>query len=399
MPWLAGTAFLHSVMIQEKKEMLKTWNMVLIILTFTLCIFGTFLTRSGVLSSVHAFGETGVGVYFISFIILCLGGSIILLINRKNLLKNQNEMESMISKESMFLFNNFIFISILFVTFWGTMFPVFSELFTGTKLTVGQAYFNKANVPLGILLLILMAICPLISWGRTSIQNFNNNFLMPVIVSSISLIVFYIMGVRKIFAIIPSVFVVFVLMAIVMEFYRGTVVRHKNTGKNYFVSFFAMIWSNKRRYGGYTVHIGIVMMFIGMIGIGAYSLQKDVENVAIGKIMEVGKYKLTFDDLRTEQYPNKQIVYAVLTVYENNKPIYVLKPEKGFFPNHEQPTTEVAIASTLIDDLYVILRGYNVNTGRATFTIYLNPLVIWMWLGGIAVFFGTTIAIWPNRKK
>ncbi|MDD5771850.1 MAG: heme lyase CcmF/NrfE family subunit [bacterium] len=399
MPWLVGTAFIHSAMIQEKKEMLKTWNMVLIILTFILCVFGTFLTRSGVLSSVHAFGETGVGPYFISFISLCLAGSLLLLIIRRKYLKNQNEMESMISKENMFLFNNFILFSIFFVTFWGTMFPVFSELFTGVKLTVGQSYFNKANVPLGTLLLILMAVCPLISWGKTSPQNFKKNFLLPVIISGISLVVFYILGNRKIIALIPSIFVVFVIMAIIVEFYRGTIIRHQNTGKNYFTSFFALIWSNKRRYGGYIVHIGIVMMFVGMIGIGAYSIEKDVENIKIGSTIEIGKYKLTYDDLQAVEHPDKQSVYAVLTVYKNNKSIYKLRPEKGFFPNHEQPTTEVAIATTLLDDLYVILNGYNANTGNATFRVLINPLVVWMWLGGIVIFIGTTIAFCPNRKK
>ncbi|MEW6088467.1 MAG: heme lyase CcmF/NrfE family subunit [bacterium] len=399
MPWLVGTAFLHSAMIQEKKEMLKIWNMALIILTFTLCIFGTFLTRSGVLSSVHAFGETGVGPYFISFIVLCLLGPFLLLIIRKNYLKNQNEMESMISKESMFLFNNFVLVGIFFVTFWGTMFPVFSELITGSKLTLGISYFNKVNVPLGIILLILMAICPLISWGKTSLQNFKKNFIFPIIVSGVLTVIFYAMGVRKIIALIPAAFIVFVIMAIFMELFRGTVVRKENTGRNYFISFFTLIWKNKRRYGGYIVHIGIVMMYVGMTGIGAYSLEKDTKGIKPGETFEIGRYKLLYEDIKYLPSNTKEIVYAQLKVYKNNKPLYRLRPEKNFFPNSEQPSTEVSIASTLLEDLYVILGGYNLNSGVASFKVLVNPLVIWMWLGGIVIFIGTVIAFWPNGKK
>ncbi|MFH1287784.1 MAG: cytochrome c-type biogenesis CcmF C-terminal domain-containing protein [bacterium] len=398
MPWLVGTAFLHSAIIYERKGMLKAWNLILIILTFILCVFGTFLTRSGVLSSVHAFGETGVGPYFIGFISVCLTGSFLLLIIRKNHLKSVNEMESMVSKEGMFLFNTFVLVSIFFVTFFGTMFPVFSEIFTGTQLTVGQSYFNKVSIPLGIILLILMAVCPLIPWGKASPRNFKKNFSLPVIVSGISSVVFYIMGIRKIIALIPFTFIVFVIMTIFMEFYKGTTARRRNTGKNYFTSFFTLIWKNKRKYGGYIVHIGIVLMYIGMTGIGAYSIEKD-KTLRLGESFEIGKYKLVYDDFQNIPSDTKEVYRALLTIYKDNKPLFRMRPEKNFYPNHEQPTTEVAIASNLSEDLYIILGGYNPDTGTASFKVFINPLVIWMWLGGIVIFIGTAIAFWPDKKS
>lgn len=390
MPWLVGTAFLHSAIISEKKEMLKTWNLVLIILTFTLCIFGTFLTRSGVLSSVHAFGETGVGKYFIGFIAVCLTGSFLLLIIRRSYLKSQNSLKSIVSNESLILFNNFILVAIFFVTFFGTMFPVFSEIFTGTQLTVSQSYFNKVSIPLGLILLGLMAVCPLISSVK--------KILLPGIVSSISLVVFYIIGVRKIAAIISFTFIVFVVMTTIAEFYNGMSVRHRNSGENFFRAFFTMLWRNKRRYGGYIVHIGIVLMYIGMTGIGAYSIEEN-KTLRLGETLEIGRYKLVYDDFQSIHSDVKEVYCALLTVYKNDKPLFRMRPEKNFYPNYEQPTTEVAIASNLLEDLYVILGSYNPDSGTANFKVFVNPLVIWMWLGGIVIFVGTAIAFWPDKRQ
>ena len=265
MPWLTGTALLHSIIIQEKKDMLKVWNMALIIITFTLCIFGTFLTRSGVMSSVHSFTASSLGPIFLGFVFLILVVSFLLLFNRKSFLQSEKRIESFTSRESGFLFNNVVFIVMCFAVFWGTIFPVISEAVRGTKITVGAPFFNQVNIPIGLVLLLLTGVGPLLVWRRTSNQSFIRNFTTPIVMGLVSALVLYIFNIRG-YVLISFSLSAFVLTTIGFEFFRGIRSRMTSQKENPIIAFWRLIRKNRSRYGGYIVHIGIVLMFVGFTG-------------------------------------------------------------------------------------------------------------------------------------
>ncbi|MBI4649709.1 heme lyase CcmF/NrfE family subunit [Candidatus Desantisbacteria bacterium] len=395
-PWLSASALLHSVMMQERRGMMKIWNMILAMITFNLCIFGTFITRTGFISSVHSFGQSKLGPFFIIFMLFVLIGFMILVIWRKNKLKSENEIESFLSKESMFLFATIILVCICFATLWGTAFPLVSELIKGIKITVGQEFFNRVTIPQFLLLFTFMGICPLIAWRKASKLNLQKNFIIPVILFIITAVVLFIFKIYLIYAVLAFSLCVFVLSVITTEFYRGTIAYASATGKNYFSSFFAIIKKNKRRYGGYIVHIGIVLIFFGVTGSSAFVTEKEVP-LKPGMSEALGHYVLRYDDLTYENTPHKEIVAAKISVFKDGKPYKILYPEKNFYRNREQPATEVAIMSTITHDLYVILGGYE-RDKSASFKFLINPLVIWMWIGTIVVSIGCIIALWPDKK-
>ena len=312
MPWLVGTAYLHSVMVQEKKDMLKVWNMFLIVLTFILTIFGTFITRSGLINSVHAFDETTLGYYFIGFLCITILFSGFLILDRLHMLKSKNELDSLISRESSFLLNNLILVGIAFATFWGTILPVISEAVRGVKITVGAPFYNQVNIPFGLLLLFLTGICPLIAWRKASIRNLRKNFLKPFIISILGgAILFPFTGMRINMAWISFILCIFVITTIILEFYKGTIVRKEMTGENILRSLFMLISKNKRRYGGYIIHIGVVLMFIGITG--SYfttEVEKRSEERRVGKSVDLGgrriikqkkKTKIRYVDVNVKQ--------------------------------------------------------------------------------------------------
>ncbi len=403
MPWLAGTALLHSVMIQEKKDMLKVWNMVLIIITFTLCIFGTFLTRSGVMSSVHSFTASSLGPIFLGFVFFILVVSFGLMSRRMQLLRSKKRIESFSSRESGFLFNNVVFIVMCFAVLWGTLFPVISEAVRGTKITVGAPFFNQINIPIGLVLLCLTGIGPLLVWRKTSKQSFIRNFTTPVIVGLVMALVLYIINIRG-YVLISFSLSVFVLTTISLEFARGIRSRITVHKENPLTAFWRLLRKNRSRYGGYIVHVGIVFMFIGFTGHAfdsekEFGLKKDETNHLSG-------YTFVLQNIREEERPNHYAWIADLHVSDaSGKEIVMLHPEKRIYfhrnpdPERRQPHSELDIYSTMKQDIYSIFNSVDLENGVAYLKIMINPLVNWVWFGGFIFVLGTLVALWPPKKE
>lgn len=396
MPFLVGTAFLHSSMLQRRRGMLKVWNMVLIIIAFNLTIFGTFLTRSGILS-VHTFPDIGMGPFFLSFIGIALLGSLGLLFYRWEKLKAESEIDSLVSKESAYLINNFLFVGAAVVVFVGTIFPSLSEAARGVKVTVGASFFNHAVGPIFLAVMFLMGICPLIAWRRASIGNLVRNFLYPLVIAVIVGIVLFFLGVRQWYALAAFFLCMFVISATLSDWGRGVRARHRMRAENYVKSFFGLIWSNRPRYGGYIVHISILFIALGVAGSSFYSIEKEAALMP-GETMTIGNYTLKYEGMTESSTASKLIATATLSAYNGGKFIGAMTPEKYFHQSYEQPVTEVAIRSTPVEDLYVILGGWS-EDGSATFKVLVNPLVIWIWVGGALLLLGGVIALSPRARE
>jgi cytochrome c-type biogenesis protein CcmF len=395
LPWLVATAYLHSVMIQEKRGMLKVWNIVLITLTFLLTIFGTFITRSGIISSVHTFGQSSIGWIFLAFLGIVIIVSFNLLMNRLPQLRSRNELDSFLSRESSFLYNNLIFVGIAFATLWGTIFPVISEAVRGVKITVGPPFFNKVNTPFGLALLALTGLCPLFAWRKTSLKNLRGNFLTPFVLSAIGCVLFYLLGLRHAYPLISFTLALFVFTSIFLEFSKGASVRKKTAGEGILKALWTVVNRNKRRYGGYIVHIGIVLVFVGITG-SAFKVDTQA-TVEKGESFNIKNYTLRYDSLSRYPTASKEVVAASLSMFNSGSKIAVLTPEKNLHRGHDQPASEVAIYSTLKEDVYAVLAGYEGDT--ATFKVLVTPLVIWLWIGGVVMALGTIFAILPDHGR
>jgi len=398
MPWLIGTAFLHSVMVQEKKGMLKVWNMVLIILTFIMSIFGTLLTRSGMVQSVHAFAQSPVGGYFRAFIIVALSGALYLLFDRLPYLKSENQMESIVSRESSFMFNNLILLAACFAVFWGTMFPIISEAATGSKITVGPPFFNKVNVPIAIFLMFLTGVGPLLAWRRASTNSLKRNFLSPAVIALASGVALYFRGVQHFYAWLSIVMSIFVTLTIIREFYKGAAARSSGTGETFLEAVVNLTLRNTRRYGGYIVHFGFVLLFIGWAG-QAFTTDAEGE-MGIGDTLSIREYTLRVDKLGIEDTPNYASDKATMSLFEYGKKVANLYPEKRLYKagQEKQPTTEVSIYSSAKNDVYVVFQGGTGDGKKAIIQVFYNPLTMWVWIGGIVLVAGTLIALLPNKK-
>ncbi|MBI4289564.1 MAG: heme lyase CcmF/NrfE family subunit [Chloroflexi bacterium] len=398
MPWLAATAFLHSVMIQKRRGMLKIWNIVLIIITFNLSIFGTFLTRSGVLSSVHSFGQSALGPFFIAFLAVGLLGSLGLLYSRRNYLKSEDELDSLISRESSFLFNNLILVGATFATFLGVIFPLISEATRGVKITVGPPFYNQVNGPIFMFLLLLMGICPLIGWRRASRANLLRNFLYPSIAGVVVAVAMIAVGLRQTWSVIAISTSAFVLSTILLEWFRGVRARRHTRQENYFHAFIRLVLSNRPRYGGYIVHLGIIILAFSIAGTMGYNTSKEV-SIKPGESLSIGKYTLRYDSMSQYKTARKDVVVANLTVFNAGERIGTMSPEKFTPIYYNQDVTEVAIRSNLEEDLYVILMGWDRIGGVTAFKVIINPLMAWMWIGSIVLVGGGIFALWPERGR
>jgi cytochrome c-type biogenesis protein CcmF len=398
LPWLTGTAFLHSAMTQERKGMLKRWNFSLVMLTFMLTIFGTFLTRSGLLWSIHAFANGPIGAYFLAFIGMIIVGSLGLMIFRWPVLKAEAKFETAVSKETSFLLNNLLLVGSAFTVFWGTVYPIVSEAVTGKKLMVGAPYFNQVNVPIFIALVILMGICPVIAWKKSSLKSIRDNLLFPIMISLLSTLALYAAGMREWLAILALASAIFVLVTLFLEFFNGVRARVKITGENPFRSFRMLFVKNRRRYGGYIVHLAIIIMVIGLTGAGSYSVD-EMHSLKSGEKIEVGKFTLTYRGMGQETLPGRQTTYSELLVKEEGKELGVIRPEKVYYTNGAQPMTEVAVLSSLTEDLYVIPSGWDEETGTAVIQVKIFPLISWVWFGGYVLIFGTMISLWPKKPR
>jgi cytochrome c-type biogenesis protein CcmF len=398
MPWLIATAFLHSVMVQEKKGMLKVWNIVLVTLTYIMSLVGTWLTRSGVVSSVHAFANSPIGQYFLAFIVIGLSAALYLLIDRLPYLKSESEMESLVSRESSFLFNNLILLASCFAVFWGTMFPVLSEAVVGEKVTVGPPFFNRVNVPIAIFLMFLTGVGPLLAWRKASTNSLKRNFLWPAVLALLAGVVLYGVGVRHFYAWLSLVMSTFVGVTIVREFYKGARARSHGTGENFLQSVVNLTLGNTRRYGGYVIHFGFVLLFVGWAG-QAFKVELPGLEAGIGETFTLNQYVFRVDDLTVQDTPNYVAQRASVSVFENGTRVAVMHPERRAYKAGEQQTTsEVSMRSTAREDIYLVFQGGNLDGSKAMFLLYLNPLVAWVWIGGVVLGIGTMIALLPNKK-
>jgi len=398
MPWLTGTAFLHSVIVQERKNMLKVWNVILILATYALSIFGTFLTRSGIVSSVHAFAQSSIGYYFLVFLIAMGLFSIYLVVTRLQFLKSENELDSYASREASFLFNNLILLAACFAVFWGTLFPVISEMIQGEQITVGAPFFNKINVPIGLFLLFLTGVGPLLAWRKTSFESMKRIFLWPTLVGVIAAGVVLATVSRSLYPVMSFALAAFVTVTIISEFGRAARARMRNTGENLLLALGRLTTINKRRYGGYIVHFAIVLIFIGFTG-QAFTTEGWGE-VDKGDKFTVGGYEFVCNDLKDISDPNWDGLMADMSVFDKNgKEVAHLKPEKRFYHASEQTTSEVRIETSPKEDIYVVLGGINQDTNKAIIQVWLNPLVWWVWMGSLLMVVGTVFTILPNRKE
>lgn len=396
-PWLTGTAYLHSIMIQEKRGMLKVWNLVLIMLTFLLSILGTFITRSGVIQSVHAFGVSSMGPLFLAYIAAVLVVFSYLLYLRIDQLKEENRLDSLWSREATFLLNNLILLGAAVATLWGTIFPMISEIIAGKQITVAAPFFNQINGPIFLALILLMGVCTLIGWRRASPEHLKRNFIPPFLVSVVTTVLLVVLGVRDVYGLVAFAASSFVLTTVLLEFYRGTRARMRMYHENAAVAHVQLVNKNRRRYGGYIVHIGVILAAIGIVGSTFFQTELQ-KNVLPGETVALGQYALQFQKLKMAQEHNAQVISADLVVYENGAQVDTMRPIKAYYPAADQMTTEVAVRTTLREDLYVILAGWN-DDGSATLKVIINPLVVWLWIGFIVFIFGTLIAMLPDPRQ
>ena len=404
LPWLTMTAFLHSVMIQEKRGMLKRWNLGLVVASFLLSIFGTFITRSGVIASVHSFTQSNIGYFFVGFLVLAGVVSFALLYLRWPELEPEGQLDSLASREAAFLFNNLILVGIAFSVLWGTLFPILSEAVRGTKITVGPPFFNQVNIPLGLALLALTGIGPLIAWRQTSTTNLARQFTYPLSVGLVVAVILVGFGMRDGYAIMALGLAGFVAGTITQEFYRGVRARQRIHGEGAGTALLHLVERNRRRYGGYIVHTAILVYFVAFAGM-AFSVTKEA-TLRVGEQVDIRSpygYTYRLKHLGVSQYDalNRRVSAATLEVFQDGKRIGVISSEKrqhvdSFGKPTFQPSTEVGIRSGLREDLYVVYAGSVDATERSTFRVTVNPLVWWVWAGGFLLVIGGLITMWPT---
>jgi cytochrome c-type biogenesis protein CcmF len=396
MPWFVGAAFVHSIMIQEKRGMLKMWNIALVTAAFSLTILGTFVTRSGIIESVHAFASTDIGFIFLGFLAVVIGSAVALAWWRSDLLKSENRLESYASRESAFLFNNLLLIGIGFAIWWGTFFPFISEAVTGERISVGPPFFNQVNGPLSIVLLLLVGIGPMIAWRKASRRNLQRNFRMPLAVLLVAGVAAVALGLRQWYAVSVVAFGAFVVATIVQELWRGTRARMRSKGVGPGRALFGLIGRNRRRYGGYIVHLGVVLVFAGVAGV-LFVTEKAVR-MRPGDEVDIGPFTVLYRGTDVEGGPNYTATVANLTIRDGDGEPRRMRPERRFYPTaQEQVTTEVAIWSRPFEDFYAILESYQPGSDAVDVTLLVNPMVLWIWIGGGVMVFGTLIALSTPR--
>jgi cytochrome c-type biogenesis protein CcmF len=396
MPWLTGTAFLHSVMIQERRRMLRLWNISLVILTFGLTLFGTFLTRSGVIASVHAFTQGSIGILFLSFLALVLLTALGLVAWRWEALRSEGELDSIVSRESAFLLNNVFLVAAAFTVFFGTVFPLLSEAVRGVKVSVGAPFFNQVNVPLFLSLVFLMGVGPLIAWRRASFESLKRNFLWPVALGIVAAAAAFALGVRSLLAALTFATTVFVAVTIAVDFTRATRARLR-VGESLLPAMGGLLLRHNRRYGGFVVHLGILIIALGVMGSHAWSVQTET-TLHRGESAELAGYRFRFDGLTAVEESNNFKVIGAFTV-SNGRVLGVLRPAKKFYPQEQAPIAYVDYRLGLREDLYLVLGDFARDGSQATIKLQVNRLVSWIWIGGLVLTLGALLAILPERHR
>jgi cytochrome c-type biogenesis protein CcmF len=397
MPWLTATAFLHSVMIQERRRILKLWNLTLIILTFSLTLFGTFLTRSGIIGSVHAFSQGSVGQFFLGFLALVVLGAFSMLAWRLDRLRAQGELDSILSRESAFLLNNLFLVAAAFTVFFGTVFPLLSEAVQGTKVSVGAPFFNLVNIPIFLALIFLMGVGPLIAWRRASAENLRRNFLRPVLIGIAGAAVCWALGIGNALVLLCLTLVVFVAATIALDFARAARTRRR-TGDGWLDATWGLALRQNRRYGGFVVHLGILVIALGVAGSQAWSTQTEA-TLNRGESLNLAGYTIRFDGLEAAEESNHFKVIGTFTVSDRKGPFTVLTPAKKFYPQEQTPIAAVDYRLGFLEDLYLVLGEFARDGSHATIKIQVNRMVSWLWIGGLLLTLGTALAIVPERRR
>ena len=406
LPWLTGTAFLHSIMIQEKRGMLRKWNVTLVVTTFLLSILGTFITRSGIIESVHAFAQSPVGNWFLGFLIVATSLTAYLVSTRLKDLQANAELESMVSREAAFLYNNLALVGICFATLWGTLFPILSEAVKGEKITVGPPFFNAVNGPLGLLLLALTGIGPLIAWRRASLSNLRRQFTWPVTAGLVALAVLLSLGMRNFYALVSYTLAGFVFGTIGQEFIKGVGARHRMYSEGFFIAFMRLIARNRRRYGGYIVHFGVVVIFCAFAGL---MFKKDLAaTVKMGETIKATdsyghQWAFTSQGISRFEQLNRSVLAVTFNVTRDGKRMGLLSSEKRQYVDSRgeksfEASTEVGLLESPAQDVYMVFTGA-VDNETAAVHINFNPLVWWVWFGGIMMAFGGLIVMWPQAQR
>lgn len=399
MPWLGLTAFIHSIMVQKRRGMFRMWNIALINISFALGAFGIFINRGGPVPSVHSFGASSLGWIFLTFLIVTTIASFGLFSYRLKVLRSTSSLESSLSREAAFLVNNLLLLGVAFVTMWGVVFPLISELFTGRTITVGEPFYNQVNGPLLLALIFLMGVGPLLPWRNATWGSVRRALLIPVTITlgitAIAALVFQI--------VVPVVIIgtsvsTLVAVTVLQEWFRGTVARHRSTHSSYPVAFLQLIASNRPRYGGYIVHLAIVMLAFGIIGSSFYNIERDVF-LAIGERAEVGKYTVEFTGIRTQNFPDRTERIADLSISRGGDNLGTIGAWQGVYPAFSMLSTRAGIRSTPQEDLYVIFSEIQADGETAAFRLLVNPMVWWMWVAGPFVILGTVVALWPARRR
>lgn len=400
MPWLTGTAYLHSMVMQDKRGLFKHWNVALIILTFCLVIFGTFLTRSGLFSSVHAFSESEIGPAFFIFIAVMFVVSLGLLLYRWSSLSSGYQIKSFFSRESAFLYNNLLFIAIFAICLLGVIFPILSELFTGQQVTVGPQFYESAAGPLFALLLLLMGMVPLTAWSTSSARNLGNTVWKPALVSLVFPIAAVILGAQKWVAVIAIWLAALVICVTLYDYVRSIRLRAANQHESFSKAFVTITSRNRRRYGGYIIHLGVALMGLGIIGIEFFQTQTQ-SMLKQGEKLELSGYTLTYNDLQITDTPDgRNVAKAEISIARDGRELKIVHPRIDYYYDSDQAVTIPGLRTTLADDLYIILVDWEpVTSEGATFKAFRNPLMNWFWIGSIVAVLGTLLALWPSRGR
>jgi cytochrome c-type biogenesis protein CcmF len=397
LPWLTATAFLHSTMVQERRNMLKVWNLGLVILSFALSIFGTFEVRSGIISSVHSFAYSAIGGYFLAFLAIIIVFSTGLFIFRMPELRPEQQFDSAFSREGSFLLNNFLLLGVTFATLWGTLFPLISQALGHETLTVGPPFYEQVNGPILLVLILAMGIGPLLAWRRTSTRALWRNLSLPALVAALCAAVLPLVGVRDVWANVAFAVCAFTAGAILYEVWRGVRVRHKH-GEAYPMALFMLVNRYRQRYGGYIVHLGLVLLAVGVIGSNFFQSQKDAVLKA-GQSVSVSGYQLIYFGNVDEKYPGVETITAQLQVWSGGQLQQYIYPARQFYPNFDnQPASQISITTYNLTDLYVFLANWD-GPSQATIRVFVNPLVTLVWLGGVLMLFGGILCWWPERRR
>jgi cytochrome c-type biogenesis protein CcmF len=397
MPWLIMTAFIHSIIVQRRRGMFRAWNVILIFLAFVLAQFGMFINRGGPVVSVHSFAASTLGYIFLGFMLFSALFCLIIFILNSHKIKSDNNVKSFLSRESAFLMNNFFLVAITFVTLWGLIFPLISELFANETVTVGAPYYNSVNGPVLLALLFVMGVGPNLSWRNTSKENLISNLLIPISLLFISFILLLFFSARPIISSLSISVIVLVLSTILIEWIRGSYKLTK-TGTSWYISFIKLIINNRKKYGGYIVHISILLVAIGVIGINFYQIKVD-KVLSVGEEIKIGNYKIELIEINENEYNDRREKIATFLIKDSeNKTINTMTGNNTFYPSFNMASIRAAINSNPIEDLYIIPSDF-INESKMKLIVSINPLVWWMWIGGPVFVLGTLISLWPYKNR